>query len=182
MKSFLHARVKSSFHAVRVKSFLHAARVTWLLVLLAACGGSGGESVDASTQTVCMPEGPYQWPVGCDYADCRGKVCDVTCHDGTQCGTLDCTGAPQCRLTVEANTTCGLTDCTNTGTCFVACFSACEVQCTGSKDCGLECEPGTPCLLRCGTSTSCGFQGGCTGGSGMIDCGNGVLACNRPCP
>ncbi len=159
------------------------AMVVVVLVAIASCGG-GDSGVDASQLNVCYPDGPYQIPPGCDLADCKGRVCDTTCHDGTTCGTLDCTDSPQCRLTCEANTVCGPTNCRGADVCFVACFSACEVDCDGSPDCGLECLAGAPCLLRCGASNPgrCGFQGECVDGSAVVDCGGGVFVCNRPCP
>ena len=151
-----------------------------VLLLLVACGEK-----DAGPM-VCVPDGPYTWPEECDVLDCHAKVCDVTCDEKTpQCGRLDCSNSPQCRLWCQDNTSCEVTDCRGADVCFVVCWSACEVRAEGASECGLECDHGAPCMIHCdpakvGTS-ACHFQI-CEGGSGVQDCGNGAIVCNQPCP
>ncbi len=146
---------------------------------LVACGGDDG---------VCVPPAGqgFDWQPACKTVDCAGVTsCDVACAIGMSCGTLDCAGAGQCRYDCQQGATCPLTDCRNTGSCGVHCWdhSTCDVKCDRSMGCGVACTGGAECVLECGTNagTVCKFDA-CTGGTGPIDCGNGLLVCNRACP
>mgnify|MGYP006176396051 CR=1 FL=1 len=58
--------------------------------------------------------------------------------------------------------------------------SSCTVECKNSYDCDFTyCRQGAACLLTCTYDDDCEFEY-CA--SGAISCGNGVLACGRPCP
>src|SRR5258708_7802683 len=148
-----------------------------VLAVVAACGGDEG---------VCTPPAGqgFDWQSKCKTVNCEGAAsCDIACAAGMTCGTLDCKGAQQCRYDCQANATCPLTDCRDTGSCGGPCAdrATCEGEGDQSLGCDLACTGGAECLLRCGTSSACKF-GACTGGTGMTDCGGGVLVCNRPCP
>ena len=100
--------------------------------------------------------------VGDDAALCRDVgACDVDCGGNADC-TVDCRGAERCDVTCRGN-------------------AACEIDCIGAGDCGaIECRGAAECLLRCRGAVSCGY-GACTAGAPQ-SCGDGVMACNRPCP
>jgi hypothetical protein len=145
--------------------------------VIAGCG--------QSTNT-CPGGQDYIVPPECDVVDCHLATCDLTCATGTTCGRLDCTGSPQCRLDCQPDATCPQVDCRSSDVCFVDCHGAgstCEVSCEGAQQCDLNCHEGAECLLHCGSATApaCTFDT-CTGGTGLVDCGGGVIACNRPCP
>jgi hypothetical protein len=157
-----------------------AARLVFVWVACSACKGN---TVDPNK---CVPSGPYDIPPDCDDADCEDIVCDTTCPTGQVCPLLDCKGSPQCRLDCQGSATCTYVDCDQSDVCFIDCHetgSTCEVSCVGAQECGLDCYDGAECLLECGSATgsACAVEV-CSGGSGMLDCGSGVFACNRPCP
>jgi len=155
--------------------FMRAANVTALPISawMSACGGP----------RVCTPNGAFDWQGDCDVVDCHAAAaCDVACGIDMTCGQLDCSRAGQCRFDCQDRATCGPTDCTDTGDCFVHCWdgSTCDVACDRSQRCSVACTAGG-CLLRCGAAADCRFDEW-SGGAGVIDCGGGVLACNRGCP
>src|SRR5262249_1283949 len=133
---------------------------------------------------VCAPSGPptpesYVWPPGRDVVDCHGaSSCDITCPSGQPCHRLDCFGAGQCRF--DCLGTSDEYDCRTAGFCSAECFpgTTCTMQCDGADFCSIACSGGA-CLLDCGSATSCSFLR-CSGD--MIDCGGGILVCNRACP
>ena len=149
----------------------------WILVaMLAGCGS------DEPPPVTCKPDGPYIIPPvpDCEVADCRGVNCDTTCASGTTCGST------QCRLDCQPAATCTFIDCTGADVCFIDCHGAgstCEVACEDAGQCDVSCNDGAACVLDCGAtpSATCRF-GRCVGGSGILDCGNGVTVCNRSCP
>ena len=115
--------------------------------------------------------------------DCHDSVdCSATCGGGKVC-TTDCTAANQCAAQCDG----GLCDigCVDSGSCSATCRgqSDCEIDCRGSADCAdTACTEGSECLLVCDPGDPmCGFSE-CSGGSGVQACGDGVIACNRPCP
>ena len=122
----------------------------------------------------------------CDDVDCEDIICDATCPMGQTCPLLDCKGSPQCRLDCQGSATCSYIDCDDSDVCFIDCHDAgatCEVSCVDAQDCTVGCELGAACLVHCGSATgsaTCKFD--MCDGSGMADCGSGVIVCNRPCP
>jgi hypothetical protein len=162
----------------------NALALTFALALVMFAVALG--ACDGDDEKTCVPEGSYVLPADCDVANCRAKACDTTCESGTTCGRVDCSGSPQCRIDCQPGATCGPTDCRDADVCFVACHGAgstCEATCEGAQICSLTCYDGAECLLRCGaTPASACHYDMCSGGSGMIDCGGGVIACNRACP
>ncbi|HEY1813681.1 MAG TPA: hypothetical protein VGG74_15125 [Kofleriaceae bacterium] len=157
-------------------------RLVAVVLALVACKSAKQGPADASS---CVPSGPYDIPPDCDDADCEGIVCDTTCPMGQTCPLLDCKGSPQCRLDCQGSATCTYIDCDDSGDCFIDCHdpgSTCEVSCIGARGCNVACDSGE-CVLHCGSgsASTCSYDS-CTGGSGITDCGSGVLACNRPCP
>lgn len=121
----------------------------------------------------------------CDDAvlDCAdSQSCQSVCAPGRIC-TTDCAGSGRCRARCRG-ATCDV-DCTDTDACQARCVGGgdCEFDCRGSADCdGTVCRDGSECLLVCDPGDpSCGFAL-CQGGSGITDCGGGVVVCNRPCP
>jgi hypothetical protein len=73
-------------------------------------------------------------------------------------------------------------DCTGAADCFVDCEdnATCDVTCTGATGCVENCRADSQCILRCDPTagTACQFNM-CPS---PVDCGGGVLVCNRPCP
>jgi hypothetical protein len=99
----------------------------------------------------------------------QGCSCDQTCTTDGACSST-CGPRTTCRFTAvgasEAHLVC-------------AASSACRLECENVVgDCDLNCASGAACLLSCGTAASCRLA--CS--TGLVDCGNGVFACNRACP
>ena len=136
--------------------------------------------------------------------DCyEGRDCAVECSDGSSCD-VECQRGKDCDVDCSGGASCDV-DCYRSKSCDVECRegSACHVQCGGSwgKSCeGIECHAGSTCtfecrspwgcevgnckagaacLLECKNSSRCEFDS-CAGGA--TSCGNGVVACGRPCP
>jgi hypothetical protein len=152
--------------------------VRWFaaLVVVVACNKT---PVDPNA---CIGGIYYEIPDGCDDVNCEDIICDAVCPMGQSCPLLDCKGSPQCRLDCQA-TDCTNIDCDQSSVCFIDCHdpgASCEVSCLDSQDCTVGCERGAECLLHCGSGSACRFD--MCDGSGMVDCGSGVIACNRPCP
>jgi hypothetical protein len=136
--------------------------------------------------------------------DCyEGHDCTVGCSDGSRCD-VECQRGKDCNVDCSGGASCEV-DCYRSKSCDVECRegSTCQVQCGGSwsKSCeGIECEAGSTCMLECRSAWGCKVatckQGAsclleckhngrcefdrCEGGA--ISCGNGVVACGRPCP
>ena len=148
------------------------------LVLVAVAGCGGGSSV-----SVCTPAGDYVWPADCNTAQCHATICDVTCPAGQDCPELDCTESPQCRIDCQPGVKCEHVDCTDAQDCFVDCedTGSCSVTCENATGCSENCRADSECLLDCGTvpAAQCHLDM-CP--AGVVDCGNGVLVCNRACP
>lgn len=129
----------------------------------AADGGltaDGGAEDAGWCSATCMTSGVCSCATGCDCALlCATDNCHASCGDpGTTC-------------TIEG---------TDLGTVSATCQgSTCETTCTRAAGCFVSCLPGADCLMRCDTVTDCRFVR-CD--AGAIDCGGGVLACNRACP
>lgn len=138
----------------------------------------------------------------CDVECTRGKDCAVDCREGASCD-VDCTDGDDCEVECATGASCNI-DCYDADDCEIRCRagSACNIRCGGSDDscdmidcqagstCDIECKssddcdftlcrPGAACLLTCTNEEDCEFQY-CPGGA--MSCGNGVLACGRPCP
>jgi hypothetical protein len=93
----------------------------------------------------------------CCGPDCR--ICDLSCDSANVCN-LDCASSAECAATCTGG-------------------SACEVLCDGTEECKARCNGGANCRLVCANSEDCGFD--VCGGSQM-DCSDGSIVCNRPCP
>lgn len=139
-----------------------------------ACGGDD----DAGA---CHPD---TFDDSCDVIDCHDvELCDVECPGGTTCPDVDCSGADQCLLECSGGTACDVVDCSDALLCDVTCSGGalCNVDCEGAAECVATCSGGGPCLLLCAAADECDFAD-CSGGSGVVECDDGILACNRDCP
>jgi len=148
--------------------------ITVFAVLFAsACGGDDDH--------VCAPD---QTGETCDVIDCHAAdACDVTCPAGSVCAEVDCTDAAECTLDCSGGAICDVIDCRGADVCHATCSggSMCDLDCDGAGDCTASCSGNSPCLLDCGDAEICDFVE-CSGGSGVVECLGGILACNRDCP
>jgi hypothetical protein len=121
-----------------------------------------------------------------------GSSCDVECQRGEDCN-IQCKGGASCDVDCYRGQDCAV-DCAEGSTCNVTCGgwgrSCEEAKCRGGSTCNFECrdsgfcnfarcEAGAACLLECKNAWNCNFAY-CPGGA--TQCGNGVVACGRPCP
>jgi hypothetical protein len=138
----------------------------------------------------------------CDVECTDGKGCGVACSEGAHC-TVDCSHGEDCAVECAGDSSCNVdcyrgedcdVRCTTGSDCNVRCGgghdscdrvdcktgSSCTIECKNSYDCDFTyCRQGAACLLTCTHDEDCEFQY-CAGGA--VSCGNGVLACGRPCP
>src|SRR5262249_5507054 len=158
-----------------------------LLVLLVACGGSGGAIPD-SGPCVADPAPPGgQCPAIC--TSCTGTTCHIECGPaGCSDRTIECPPDFACELV------CSRLDSCDTPTVHCPDAYACTVACTDYDSCGdmmLRCGKGS-CAITCngptescgGAAVDCGTGGNCTatcnGAAGpTLDC-RGACGCN-PC-
>jgi hypothetical protein len=148
------------------------------LVVLVACSHKAGDP------NAC-PGGVYDLiPPDCDDVNCENIICDAVCPMGQTCPLLDCKDSPQCRLDCQGSADCTYIDCDQSDVCFIDCHDSatCEVSCLGAQDCTVGCETGAACLVHCGPASGSACRFDMCDGSGMTDCGSGVIVCNRPCP
>ena len=138
----------------------------------------------------------------CDVECTQGKHCSTACSEGAHCN-VNCTRGDKCAVECERDASCNV-DCYGGEDCEIWCKSGsecniecggsddscdlvdcqagsmCNIECNDSKDCDFTtCRQGAACLLRCNDEEDCEFHY-CHGGA--MSCGNGVLACGRPCP
>ncbi|HWN68659.1 MAG TPA: hypothetical protein VNM90_13570 [Haliangium sp.] len=129
----------------------------------------------------------------CTVACSNGSSCDVECQDGNDCD-VDCSGGASCEVDCYRSKDCDV-ECSEGATCHVQCggggMRSCDgIECRAGSTCTLECrspwgceiarcEQGASCLLKCRNGNRCKFDY-CAGGA--TSCGNGVVACGRPCP
>ena len=114
----------------------------------------------------------------CAGADCRLSCASTACPCHLDCGATEGT----CELTCGPDQVCFF-DCAETNNCFVRCDgvgSVCETRCENADNCDqFRCTDDAACLVYCNGAENCRFVE-CP--NGAVDCGNGILVCNRDCP
>lgn len=136
----------------------------------AACGWTCGATQsctgvcsNGSTCDVNCSDASY-----CEFDCSSGSVCAVGCGDADTC-LGSCAGGSTCAFTCAEDTNCGPIACSG--------GSMCAVDCTGSDSCAVQCDDGAACALTC-SDASCTF----TECAQPLDCGGGLVVCNRACP
>src|SRR5262245_18568499 len=167
----------------------------WIACGIASCGGGGGgqskcppnefgtcDVVDCHAAQSCQGDCPGGV---CGDVDCtEAGDCAVNCSGAAHCGKVAGTEAGTCSLDCSGGSSCDLVTCKGVDSCAVTCSggSSCDIDCTNAKSCEeIKCSGGSPCLLVCAGAAGCGFAE-CSGGSGMAECPDGILVCNRECP
>jgi hypothetical protein len=145
------------------------------LLPLVACGD------DDEEEFLC---GPDNFDFDCASIDCHAvDTCDVECPDAVVCPAIDCVDALECAVDCSDGAICDIVDCRGAADCSADCSdgSICSIDCDGAGSCRADCSGDSPCLLFCGNAGFCDFDE-CSGGSGVVECPDGFLACNRDCP
>lgn len=164
---------------------------------------------DSLRPGVCASECVDRCVVRCADGQCPvcdgGCTCEFACLDVDGCDA-ECVGGSTCELRVRdgdeaegvATASTLLLDCYDTEDCHARCEngSYCDADCRDAERCGLRCDEST-CELRCRDAESCeidcGLDSAClceTRGDARcrllncepVECGDGVVVCNRECP